>query len=385
MRFHIYLQYFLVLPVLFTGLVQCGGPTPDHIIVIDPGHGGTQTGGLDDKWDVVKGKYIATYLPGMKAKTADRIYYEHLVVLELSRRVKYYLDLTRSDDGWNQFHQLLIKFSDQRSFRRLLFETHMSREDSWNHRFNNESVPEVNAPYRMYDFPEYSTGKRHADRMLPGRISRINALRPELVLSIHTNPAGTGHSGGMATVIAPGYKTFDMVRRIHLGQQNKQAFDASPWARTWLVTDPGWSAFEAARADTWVYFHGYRTNRAGTKVNFNKNRGIRYNMVRWAYADEKGWHHDYKPDQTGRFALHYPDFKAEGRFWEREKSELENWRREGGPLGYGGDNHYAGDELLRFVQYGARLLAPDLQSDESIGPIHPPYVSTYSLPQSTKL
>ncbi|MBI3395957.1 MAG: N-acetylmuramoyl-L-alanine amidase, partial [Spirochaetia bacterium] len=85
--------------------------------------------------------------------------------------------------------------------------------------------------------------------------------------------------------------------------------------------------------------------------------------------------------KPGPYALKYADFKPEGlKFWDREKSRTESWRREDGPAGYGGDNHYAGDELLRFVQYGARRMSPELAKPGAVGDILAPWSTTYSLP-----
>jgi hypothetical protein len=219
--------------------------------------------------------------------------------------------------------------------------------------------------------------------MQAGRISWINQQQPELVVSLHMNPAGVGHKGGMAAVLAPGFETFDMLRKIHLGQAPLSRFQKSPWNGNWLVTDSGWSQFEAARADTWVYFNGFRTNRRGTQIDEGKNRGIRYNMIDWIYADPPGWPKLYNPEEPGRFAWRFKDFRPEGKFWDREMGPAEAWRREGGKLRFGGDNHYATDELMRFVQMGARREAPALRQPGAIGPIQPPYVSTYSLPTFT--
>lgn len=368
--FKIYCIIFIFTIFLF----DCGQKS-SYTVVIDPGHGGVQTGKPDDKWDVVKKRFVGSFLPGMKVKVNGRVIYEHIVVLELSKRVKYYLELVNSDEGWIEFIDILKRFSDQKSFRRIKFNVHLSRENSWNHVYKSPKQAGVNSNYRLYDYPDPITGQ-----MQKGRISFINSFKPELVVSIHTNPAGKGHPGGMATVLAPPYSMFDKIRKIHLNKEGIETYNNSPWSRAWLITDPGWNSFEAARADTWVYFHGYRSNKNGTAVNTKKYRGLRHNMFQWAYAQKKGWEKNYTPDKPGKYSLVYENFKEQGPFWDREKSKYEAMRRQAGRLGYGGDNHTASDELLRFVQYGARALNQDLDHKESIGTIQPPYASTYSLP-----
>ena len=359
---------------LFVFVCSCSNKT-SHIIVIDPGHGGAETGKLDDKWDVTSQKYIGSYLTGMKTKVDGKMIQEHIVVLELAKRVAYYLDLTKTNDGWLEFLEILKQFSDQKSYQRIEFQTFLSRTDSWNHNHSNPKAPEVNAPYRLYDYPDPKTKK-----MQMGRISYINSLKPELVVSLHTNPAGAGHPGGMAAVLSPSWKVFDTIRDIHLGKIDREVYYQSPWSKAWLITDPGWDSYEAARADTWVYFHGYRSNKDGTGINPDKKRGIRHNMFTWAYARKPGWEKNYNPQQPGTYAFNYPEFKEDGPFWDREKSKYETMRRHGGRLGYGGDNHSASDELLRFAQYGPRMQNRALNQYDSIGKVQIPYASTYSLP-----
>ena len=325
----------------------------------------------DDKWDPVTREYLSYFFYG----TAFRGYREHKIMMQLARRVEYYLKWTESASGWAKFEKLLRQFSDQPTFDRIEIEALLSRTESYDEL--PKDTPDINSRYRLYDFPD------KFGRMQPGRITWINQQEPHLVVSLHMNPAGVGHKGGMAAVLAPGFQTFDMLRRIHLGKAPLSRFTRSPWNKKWLVTDSGWSQFEAARADTWVYFNGFRTNRRGTELNENKNRGIRYNMIDWVYADPPGWPKLYNPNEPGRFAQKFRDFRPEGKFWEREMAKPEHWRREDGPKGYGGDNHYATDELMRFVQQGARILEPELRKPDKIGPIQPPYVSTYSLPTFT--
>ncbi len=329
------------------------------------------SGKPDDKWDPVTDRYLSYFFYG----TAFRKYREHKIMMQLARRVDHYLQLTESRGGWLEFEKLLRQFSDQKSFERIEIDARLSRKESYDEL--PKGTKNINSRYRLYDYPDANR------RMQPGRLTWINRQKPYLVVSLHMNPAGVGHKGGMAAVLSPGYKTFEMVRKIHMGRAPRSRFSRSRWNKTWLVTDSGWSQFEAARADAWVYFNGYRTNRRGTAINPKKNRGIRYNMIDWIYADPPGWPKIYTPNEPGRFALKFKDFRPEGKFWEREKGPGEAWRREDGVLGYGGDNHYATDELMRFVQRGARIQVPELRKAGQIGPIQKPYTSTYSLPTFT--
>lgn len=359
----------LVLYIFPAFALACEPGTPEFRVVVDPGHGGANTRRADDKWDPVTGKYLSPFLYG----AGYRQYREHVTMLELSLRVKHYLDWTQSDEGWARFETLLRRFSRQREFPRAKFETMLSRETNYmNHPYREGE--EKNAPFRLYDFPDAN------GRMAPGRITAVNQFKPYLVLSLHMNPAGVGHPGGMAAVLAPGYRTFNMVREIQLGARPQSDFTRSPWNGIWLVTDSGWSQWEAARADAWVHFNGFRTVRDGSRVDTSKNRGLRHNMIGWRYADPPGWWKLYDPAQPGPYATDFKNWRPEGPFWDRERGQAEDWRREGGVMGYGGDNHYATDELMRFVQYGVRVQAPSRRRQGAIGPINPPYVSAYSMP-----
>ncbi|MBX7058177.1 MAG: N-acetylmuramoyl-L-alanine amidase [Leptospirales bacterium] len=343
---------------------------PVYRVVVDPGHGGANGRGNDDKWDPVTRQYLSPFLYG----AGYRGYREHVIVLDLGKRVQRYLDLTQTESGWREFQSILQRFSRQSRFQRVIFETSMSRTDNFaTHRYR--SGEDRNAPFRLYDFPD-------ADgRIQPGRISFINSRQPELVLSLHMNPAGPNHPGGMAAVLTPGYATFDMLRAIHLGQRPLADFKQSPWYGTWLVTDPGWSQWEAARADTWVYFNGYRTLRDGSRIDSRKNRGLRQNMVQWRYAQPPGWEKLYEPNQPGPYAHSFADFRPTGVFWEREQAQAEAWRREGGVMGFGGDNYLASDELMRFVQFAVRAQLPPARRARAMGRLAPPYVSAYSMPE----
>ena len=337
----------------------------EYVVVIDPGHGGAPRRERDDKWDALSGLYLQRFAVGTQTRVRGRVYREHELVLLLGKRVQRYLALTRTRRGWKRFQKLLRRFSDEKKFRRLRFRVKMTRENGWTGRIAD---PNVNDPYRLYDFPGG-----------PGRMSIINAARPHLTVSLHMNPAGRGHKGGMAAVLAPGYETFNLIRKISLGKKKRRLFRRNPWRRGWLVTDRGWNKYHAARSDSWVYFHGYRTKKNGS-VWKKKYRGYRYNMVRWRYADAPGWERKARRHLPGPYSLSHAKFQARGKFWDRERGRPEYWRREGGPLGYGGDNHYASDELLRFVQYGVRRLVPARRRPGAVGKILTPFVSTYSLP-----
>ncbi len=351
---------------------------PEYTIVVDAGHGGAVINRKDDKWDPVHQKYQDYYNSGMEYKDLK----EYEVVLELSLKVRKYLELTQSARGWSKFEKILKKFSPNEHFPRVRFNVAMTREESWEKTGLKKEDPRVNAPFRLYDYPD---DPENPQKILPGRLSFINSQKPHLVLSLHLNPAIGNHPGGMAAVLSPGFRTFDTIRKIHLNKLPSKRFFQLKWVQeaTWLTMEPGWSSYESARADTWVYFHGYRSNKSGTDLWWDKNRGFRWNMVTWHFQDPPGWEVLARKHEPGPYSLNYRRYRPEGKFWDRERGQPELWRREDGPLGYGGDNHYASDEILRFIQFGVRQMSSRMSKPGAIGEIQPPYVSTYSLPTFT--
>ena len=366
---------------LFLGicfLIHCKG-IPEYKIIIDPGHGGANINlngrfVKSDRWDPIQKKYISHYLTGMAADG----YEEHLVMLDLAKRLHYYLNLTTNRWGWQKFVKILRRLSASpqhgaEDFVRIRLKSKLTRQESWNHVYDKPDQLSVNDRYRLYDYPD------QRGRLRSGRLSFINHHHPSLVVSLHMTPAGRGNKGGMAAVLAPGFQSYDLIRRIQLGKESPKEWKRSRWNGKILATERGWSQYQLMQADAWGYFHGYRSNRSGTSPNWNAPRGIRHNLVSWSYK-EKNWHQTYNPQKKGPYALNYNDFQASGTFWDRERSQAEKWRREGGELSYGGDNHYASDELMRFVQYGTRLLEPEMRAPGKIGKIHYPFVSSYALP-----
>mgnify|MGYP003939033963 CR=1 FL=1 len=378
------LQYRLLYRIFTTYLLAVGllascsqvFGNPSYTVVIDPGHGGAPTVRNDDMYDPVTQKYLNGYNMGMQYGK----YHEYKIVLEIAKKTKKYLELTETSAGWTEFEKLLTEFSPQQEFKRITLSSHMSRTDNWSDTGLSVDDRNVNAPYRHYDFPDINNSKK----MSMGRLSFINSLKPQLVVSIHLNPAGPKQSGGMAAVLAPGYRTFNQMRQITLGKAKPDAYRKLPWSCCWLRNQPGWSDYQVAMADTWVYFHGYWTNKNNTAPWLEKNRGFRHNMITWRYRDNPGWEAEAAKHGPGPYALKYDEFRPEGRFWDRERSDAELWRREaavpGTSIKWGGDNHFASDELLRFLQYGLRQLSADMRKPNAMGGIVPPFVSTYGLP-----
>ncbi|MCE9499839.1 MAG: N-acetylmuramoyl-L-alanine amidase [Leptospira sp.] len=357
--------------------------SPDftYKIVIDPGHGGTKQEPMEkygDKYDIFSGKYLEHFKNGGVYK--DRTEME--ITLELAKELKSILDLTKTKKGFEKFKKYIQLFSDD-NVSWVRFDSVLSRKENYSDLGLRED-DDKNEKFRLYDFPDSKNGK-----MKRGRISRINSEKPYLVVSMHINDQknlrldpGPGEKieSGMAVVLAPGYKTFNLLKKISDKKAKENEFEKTPWKK-WMIFQDGWSRTENAVADAWIYFNGHWPDKTGTKTDLNRFEGYRQNMVTWVYSDKPGWEEQAILNESGPYCKDHKRFSATGKFWEREKGKGEKMRRENGPEEFGGDNHYAGMELLRYAQYGLRKqLKYEKGLDPGIPPITKPYISTYSIP-----
>lgn len=368
---------FTLITLLIFSLMQnlYAWDAPKYKVIIDPGHGGYNQSPYEDfgdKYDILSGKYLEKFKQGASYKER----HEREIVLMLSKEVNKVLELTKTESGFIKFKKIAAKYT-RSEIKPIIFDTQLTRTDDYS-MFTFKEGQDMNGKYRLYDFPDKKSGVKQL-----GRISWINQEKPYLIVSIHLNPSYPGHPGGMAAVIAPPYAVFQKLRLISRGKMNDSSFAKSPYSN-WLQFVGDWTHLQNAVADTWIYFHGYWPDKTGKKTNKNKFTGYRHNMITWKYADPHGWENKAKLGGKGPYAVSHEDFIARGSFWNRERGQGEKWRRSGGREGYGGDNFYASNELLRFVQYG---LSDGLRKSNGhpikLGPIQTPYISTYSLPTYT--
>jgi len=116
-------------------------------------------------------------------------------------------------------------------------------------------------------------------------------------------------------------------------------------------------------SDTATYFTGFR-------AFTNKFIGLRYLMVTWRYNTNS---------PLSSFIL----------FFMRENSIYECYKRSGGPEGYGGDNFYSSQELIRFIRlslmnnFSSLYGAANAQADELLGKHGEPFISDWAIPLFT--
>ena len=333
----------------------CRFEFPVFRVVIDPGHGGIGKNPMSmhgDRYDTIFGRYLDFFKEGA-ARGSLR---ESNIVYSIARKTEKILKLLAPGGNNKKFYRILEKYTDGNPLK-LSIITHLSRGRSITEE-EAVAVEDPNAPFRLFDYPD-------SDKVIrPGRISRINALKPHLVVSLHLAEAAPRDFEGMNPVITPPNSFLnDGLRYLKGEQDGRKFYGASPY-REWFVEETKRSDFEWFLNDVSLYFTGYplRKNRDIDRTSF---KGYRYNMVTWSYADAPGWENAAKYHITSSpYASAFRDFVPEGRFWEREHSRYEGYRRDGGDEGFGGDNAYASYEIIRYICYSLNLHGDDNQAQK---------------------
>ena len=325
-----------------------------------------------DKFDPNTARFMEGYRPGASVEGLD----EFEDVYEISVLVKEILDLTKSPEGKIDFHKIVKKYDSSAETPKDDIEVFISRKPGYRQRYW-EIDYDINKDYRLYDHEDL-----HTQKPVEGVISRINNLKPDLTISLHLTGGNPGKFGGMASVISPGYHVF--YRAIDYVNSNdaqrkkiRKSFEEGNYGH-WFISQYGRSSFEWFLCDSWIYFTGHWSTPDGLNLDTSKFRGYRQNMVTWNYRDESRLNNSISDNPDIALLNHLKYFKPQGKFWEREKSDPEMWRREGGPEGFGGDNFYASQEILRFIRKG--LLVNKIYAQPYLPEIVEPYISTWSVP-----
>jgi N-acetylmuramoyl-L-alanine amidase len=343
-------------------------------VVIDPGHGGkSEKSGLTegDHWDIKAKRFLTRYNYG--AYHGDEA--EHRIVLDICRMTAEILKSANTDAGWREFSKLLAAYGVKRpnEYRRVNFDTAMTREKSFEApEFTAEA--NVNKHFRLFDSPEsFDAAKKPSPALHPGRMSKINALTPELVLCVHVNSSTNSRARGQASVVIPGYRVFDFVKTVKTRLGVKSALTYF-WLLAWFYPDnPVLGNLSRLINDCETYFTGKRSD--------NKSRiGKRWQMVKWRYCMDDEYDN----------LLNYKDNDS---YWKRERSDYESMRRDGGITGAGGDNFYASEEFIKFIRFGlwqdymngsakgVTELSGLKSPGEYLGPHGAPFISDWALPQ----
>ncbi len=337
---------------------------PVYRVALDPGHGGRAYGNKQkngDRYDVLTGRYLAHFDYGVTYKKLE----EHSIAYSIALKVKNILDMSLTGRDFIKFKNIIMRFTDENPGR-IIIHSMMSRPDSR----IKISGDDPNGPFRLYDYRDASGKKMY------GRISRINFFRPHLVVSLHHDYRPPVHFQGINPVIAAPYALLEKGLQYLKGEIKDKSFFYRSLYTDWFIESTKRSDFRWFMKDVSVYFTGYPLD------NFLKMvpegfSGYRNNMVQWRYGDLPGWELLAANHPSGtRYSLNYNDIALQGRFWDRERSKYEKYRREDGEEGFGGDNLYACREIIRYI-----LLSLDLKKirhhTQKLGN---PYISVWSVP-----
>ncbi len=344
-------------------------------VVIDPGHGGRYEparGYSGDHWDPFSKTFLLPYNFGASSSGI----YEHEWTLHTAKKVEEILNLTHTDAGFIEFCKIVQKYADISSskIKKVRINTHLTRRHSWEDDPEKNS-PNVNKKYRLFDSPDSFSGGakgKPSEKLYPGRISFINQLSPDLVVCLHNNSSPNRNVRGFSSVIVPHFDFFSNINGIITNgignvapndvKVNEPKYKKVASFITSVITRHEKIDVKTIISDTATYFTGFR---AFTQ----KFIGLRYLMVTWRYNTSSLF---------TSFML----------FFMRENSIYENYRRSGGPEGYGGDNFYSSEEIIRFIR---AALWNDLKSsnasyaartnpEEYAGEHASPFVSDWAIP-----
>lgn len=361
-------------------LVALAGPLAAYRVVFDPGHGGRDLVPhtlYGDKFD----RRLGTYLDKFREGARYRGVWESEVMYDIALKAKALLDKTATREGRAEFRKVLLKYGKPLAEVEQI-EAFISRSPSYPETYFGKNGAEdvrndMNAPYRLYDYPDQKT-----EVIQPGTISRINALEPELVITLHLTHTEAPASGGMAAVLTPGYRTYELAYRYaHAGAAGRKKIRAEfangDWAN-WFISDDRFKGYTSFMADAFIYFTGFWCKPDGLSTDFKKFRGHRQNLVSWRYADSDSIVEALYGKEGERYATNLAVFEPKGPFWEREKDEPEDWRREAGIEGFGGDNSFASHEIMRFTR--AAFMVNGVDNTKTAPRILKPYLSTWAVP-----
>lgn len=335
-------------------------------VVLDPGHGGLAIHPKSlhgDRYDTLSESFLDFFREGASFRSLE----EREIVYSLAEKVKEILDYCGPGGDYQKFVEILRNYTDSIP-ERIQIETFMSRGPSLSEEEAGIQA-DPNSPFRLFDYPAINGIEK-------GRLSRINALHPHLVVSLHLAARAPRDYHGMSAVIIPPYSFLNRGLQYLRGREHSTDFFRERPYHNWFCEDLHRGPFSWFLNDVSLYTTGYPLDyyRLPRLDDF---KGYRHNMVGWIYRDSPGWENyaRYHLKNT-RYSSNYRDVFLNGSFWDRERSLYENFRRSGGDEGYGGDNCYASFELIRYM----------LLSLQKSGFTHPelvpgkPYVSTWIMP-----
>jgi len=340
---------------------------PLYRVVIDPGHGGiflSDKKKHGDKFDMITAEYLDYYAEGAIYKKI----YEHKLMYNIALRTIDLLSYCAKEGDFEKFKNILKKYTSD-PIKKIYIETHISRENALTEE-QIKTSEDPNAPYRLYDFPDL-TGN-----MVKGRISKINELKPHLVVSLHCAASAPPEYKGMNGIIVPPYNVL------------KKGFLRLQTEETWKKLNDNnilESWFRKSNRKSYKFYFYKDCAQYFTALGITKNYqldksnyyGYKYNMITWRYSDKPYWditaekHGDYS-----KYSSNINTFIEKGDYWEREQSLYEEYRRGSGFRDFGGDNYFATYEIIKYIFLSLNTTASNPKNKVP----GKPFISTWSVP-----
>lgn len=339
---------------------------PAYRVALDPGHGGISMLPVSrhgDRYDTVSGSFLERYRDGAYSRNIG----EHQIVFSIAQNVYRLLKYCSPGGSYGEFYTILQKYTDK-PVKRIIIECMISRPVSLQWKKRNKADP--NMPYRLYDSP---SGQGEMEK---GRISKINDFAPHLLVSLHCARSGPRDHQGMSPVLVAPFELLHEGLLYLKGQKSDIDFYNTDYGKNWFTESVTRTPFRWFLNDVSLYFLSRPLDNEN-KVKTNRFRGYRHNMVHWDYRDHDKWETAAGYAIPGSpYGACPQSFELHGKFWEREQSCYESYRRDNGPEGYGGDNAYACNEIIRYILFS---LNRDMKNLRYTKP-GKPYISVWTLP-----
>jgi len=314
---------------------------PVFRVIIDPGHGGVGRRPIEkhgDRYDSISGKYLDLFKEGASLRGL----YERDIVYNIAKKTEKYLELCKPGGDNYAFYQLIRQYTDEDPDR-INIVTYSSRKKSITEE-QADTMQDPNAEYRLFDYPGPD------GNIQQGRLSTMNQIKPHMIVSLHLAEYGPNDYHGISPVIAVPYSLLYKGFRYLKGDRWIKSDMERAIIDNWFCEDSYRSSFQWFLNDVSLYFTSFPLKKNLSASNDFK--GYRYNMINWKYKDFNGWEYVAKSHPVNtRYAKDINEFVPDGKFWVREQSVYEKYRREGGTEGFGGDNAYASYEIIRYILY----------------------------------
>ncbi|HPY01615.1 MAG TPA: hypothetical protein PL161_00160 [Spirochaetota bacterium] len=337
----------------------------DFTVVLDPGHGGTDDPPISingDRYDPLSKEYLSTFRSGavhLGLKESELMY-------TIAYKANEILKLTQTKDGFNKFTIILSKYGIK-PIGHSVINSHISRPKTLNESLAKK-LKDPNAPYRLFDYPS-------DNKIADGRITSINKLKPQLVISLHCDYSPPPRHQGFTAIIVPPFRYFQKGIEYYKNKDSGDFYRTMPDAADyWLIKNDNTNSFESFVNDVALYFTSYQLNLPAFEYNPSDFKGFKQNMVKWSYSDFSSWKKEAIAGK-GSYSNKLEKFRPDSRFWKREMSAYENFKRDGGEEGFGGDNHFATMEIIRFM-----LAALELRGMKNYVYAKDPYYSCWLNP-----